>query len=201
MLTQEASRTSFAFCTPHSRLLFSISTPCCLLIRTLSFLSPFFFCPSRPCSIIGGWSHGKEQYYVMAGATESTFGVTWPHTPGGKMWHNGTLTLGAKPTDPTKIRPIGVVYDTGIKKEGSLLAGCSAITWSDHTRWQYGILPPSPPSPPSPPLPPGALDPKTIKEVIVMQSCHLDVGFADFSTNIINRFFYEHFANGFCCFT
>jgi hypothetical protein len=26
-----------------------------------------------------------------------------------------------------------------------------------------------------------------------MQSCHLDVGFADFSTNIINRFFHEHF--------
>ena len=37
------------------------------------------------------------------------------------------------------------------------------------------------------------VDPSTITEVIVYQSCHLDLGFADFSTNIINRFFDEHF--------
>ena len=45
----------------------------------------------------------------------------------------------------------------------------------------------------STPAPPGpaAIDPKTIHTVLVMQSCHLDVGFADFSTNIINRFFHQ----------
>ena len=37
------------------------------------------------------------------------------------------------------------------------------------------------------------VDPATIHTVHVVQSCHLDMGFADFSTNIINRFFYEHF--------
>lgn len=37
------------------------------------------------------------------------------------------------------------------------------------------------------------VDPATIHTVHMVQSCHLDMGFVDFSTNIINRFFYEHF--------
>ena len=41
--------------------------------------------------------------------------------------------------------------------------------------------------------PGAAVQPKDIKKVHLVQACHLDVGFTDFSTNAINKYFEEYF--------
>ena len=37
------------------------------------------------------------------------------------------------------------------------------------------------------------VQPESIKKVHVVQSCHLDVGFADYGVGIINEYFDHHF--------
>ena len=143
----------------------------------------------RACDLAGTWTHARPELYTVTHEHGSSAYLVVAAGCSHCAWHNGTLQLAGQ--------QVKAVYDSGDRTHGSLSADCHTITWSDKTSWRKrSAYPPAPapkPPPPPPPLPPGAIDPASIQEVIVLQSCHLDVGFADFSTNIINRFFHQHF--------
>ena len=136
--------------------------------------------------LAGKWRHGRHEIYTVTRKADpgdfSVVAADCPHC----AWHTGTLQLHQL--------DVSAHYDCGLNTTGTLNYDCTSITWSDKSQWlKDGQHPVNPPQPPPPPLPRGAIDPETIHTVLVMQSCHLDVGFADFSTNIINRFWHQHF--------
>jgi hypothetical protein len=142
------------------------------------------------CDLTGQWRHRRPEIYAVtaAGKQAGEFHVVaagCQHC----AWHSGTLQL--------RDYSVSVNYDIALNETGTVSHDCATITWADKTKWIKGTRYPPGPSPlpprPPPPPPPGAIDPRTVHTVLVMQSCHLDVGFADFSTNIINRFWHQHF--------
>ena len=143
------------------------------------------------CDLTGQWRHTRPEIYNVTRDPQGNAGsfrvaaAVCQHC----AWRTATLQL-----DGFSVR---ARYDCGVNETGIVSHDCAAITWADKSQWakgaQYPPTPPPPPPRPPPPLPPGAMDPRTVHTVLVMQSCHLDVGFADFSTNIINRFWHQHF--------
>ena len=179
---RKARRTRSPMPVPQPGMLAPVALAATLLAASLSLVA-------ADCDLTGEWRHARPEIYtVTRGTGAGEFSVAAAHCPG-CAWHTGKIHL--------EQQSVSVHYDMGLNETGTVDRGCTTITWHDKSRWlkggQYPPPPPPRPPPPPPPLPPGAIDPKTIHTVLVMQSCHLDVGFADFSTNIINRFWHQHF--------
>jgi hypothetical protein len=154
------------------------------------------------CRIEGPWNYHNEQYILSMDIPGATSGnLTVEAVPGhlaGCNWciAHGVLGVGGH---------MEMHYDNGDSNTGSISTDCKKFSWG----WEAGtgtskpIVPkgkcvpggahhrPSgpPPPPPSPPNEPGI----DIKVVHVINSCHLDIGFADSSQGIINRYFDHHF--------
>ena len=154
---------------------------------------------SASCTIDGPWHYHDEEYALKmdkAGATSGGLTATVvPGKRGGCSWctAKGTLTADGKMT---------MDYDSGDKNTGTIAKDCKSLSWG----WEAGALPaladaapadadaeakPCVPHKHGPPSPP-ATHPE-IKVVHVINSCHLDIGFADSSEGIINRYFDHHF--------
>ncbi len=137
------------------------------------------------CDITGSWKHSRGEVYNVTQTSPGRYVAQWCSSCAHCSWTKGLLTVAGQ--------RVAAAYDCKLgNRTGTLATDCKSVAWSDHTTWARPGAPPAPPPPPPPP-PPGAVDPATIHTVMVMQSCHLDVGFADFSSNIINRFFHQHF--------
>ena len=153
------------------------------------------------CSIDGRWHYNNEQYDLKmdaAGATAGALTATVvPGHVGHCTWCTAKGTLGADGS-------VAMHYDNGDSNTGTLAKDCASLSWG----WKRGaavgaeeaaaeaeLAAAKPCVPggghPTPPAPKKAHP--EIEVVHVINSCHLDIGFADSSQGIINRYFDHHF--------
>ena len=151
----------------------------------------------------GPWHYHDEQYTITMDKAGSTTGpLTAKVVPG----HAGACTWcvahGVLNPDGT----MEMHYDNGDSNTGTLSKDCNRFSWG----WEAGTGQAEPlfpeaaskpcvpghhqhPSPsPGPPIKPNEPN-NDVKVVHVINSCHLDIGFADSSQGIINRYFDHHF--------
>lgn len=141
---------------------------------------------TRACSIAGPWHYHGEQYLLkmaVEGAATGNLTVTVVDGhQGGCNWCTARGMLGADGS-------LEMYYDgLGESNKGKVSADCKSFSWG----WTAGTgkskpLAPGPacvPHPAAGPTPPPTPPPEPyadIKVVHVINSCHLDIGFADSS--------------------
>lgn len=152
------------------------------------------------CTIEGPWHYHGEQYVLTMDTHGATSGnLTVKAVPGNLGSCSWCTAHGTLDTDGH----MEMHYDNGDANMGTVSEDCKSFSWG----WQAGTgtdkpivpkgkcvpgahhHPSGPPPPANPPNEPNA----DIKVVHVINSCHLDIGFADSSQGIINRYFDHHF--------
>jgi hypothetical protein len=154
------------------------------------------------CHIDGPWHYHDEQYVLAMDVKGATTGPLTarvvPGHAGGCTWCTAHGTLGADGS-------LEMRYDNGDTNKGTISSDCRSLSWG----WKAGTgtgLPleerPGADRQPCVPghhhhgPPPPAPNPKKpntdVKVVHVINSCHLDIGFADSSQGIVNRYFTHH---------
>ena len=126
--------------------------------------------------LAGGWQFGAwgTQAFITRNGTHLAATVSAADAnnsgtrffPGGWRVAHGEQHLGTN--------TLTLTFDNGTTIEGTHDNNCETITWPDTSRWYR--------------LP----EFHFVKKVHVVQSCHLDIGFANTSVSIINRYVGKH---------
>ena len=148
---------------------------------------------AQGCTVDGLWHYHDEEYMLKMDNSGALSGpLTATVVPGHVAGCTWCVAKGNLSTDGT----VTMHYDNGDSNSGTLSKDCKSLSWG----WEAG-----PTSAPAEvdvaPCVPGKHGgggnaPTThpeIEVVHVINSCHLDIGFADSSQGIINRYFDHHF--------
>ena len=122
--------------------------------------------------LAGGWQFGAwgTQAFITANHTHLTATVSDAdaNNSGTRFFPGGWRV--AKGLQDSGTNGVSLTFDNGTTVEGKHDDDCSTITWPNTARWYR--LPEFP----------------FVKKVHVVQSCHLDIGFANTSVSIINKY-------------
>ena len=166
----------------------------------------------------GSWDRGKAPpltqgvyAFTIQNATHFTVATHSPHTG----WSKGGA-MGVLAADFAKSGRLTITFPSNPKGRGRQIKGtvadqsaCSSIWLDNKSVWCKGAkvgsrtcgtgkkppAPPTPPRPPPPPPPPAMMD---IKQVFIVFSNHLDVGYTDNNNGscagaVVNRYWHDHF--------